>query len=77
MPLTYILVGEVMALQTLPDCGTDQFATRVANVAGFSLHAGVAAKANERATKSRCLQANQNDCVVISQDPRYPQSGYR
>jgi hypothetical protein len=36
---------KVFTLQTLPDCGNDQFASRVGNVAGFSLHAGVAAGA--------------------------------
>ena len=44
---------KVMTLQTLADCGDDQFTTRVGNIAGFSLHAGVATKAIERATKSR------------------------
>ena len=39
---------KVMTLQTLPDCGDNQFTTRVGNTAGFSLHAGVATKANER-----------------------------
>jgi len=37
-----------MTLQTLADCGDDQFTTRVGKVAGFSLHAGVAARAHER-----------------------------
>jgi len=39
---------KVMTLQTIPDCGDDPFTTRVGNVAGFSLHAGVATKTNER-----------------------------
>jgi len=39
---------KVFTLQTLPDCGDNQFAPRVGNVAGFSLHAGVAARAHER-----------------------------
>jgi len=39
---------EVMTLQTLADYGDEQFTTRVANVAGFSMHAGVATGANER-----------------------------
>ena len=38
----------VFTLQTLPDCEDDQFAPRVGNVAGFSLHAGVATRAHER-----------------------------
>lgn len=37
-----------MTLQTIPDCGDEPFITRVGNVAGFSLHAGVATQANER-----------------------------
>jgi len=44
---------KVMTLVTLPDCEDDQFTTRVGNVAGFSLHAGVATKANERAKLER------------------------
>jgi hypothetical protein len=39
---------KVFTLQTLPDCGDDPFASAVGTVAGFSLHAGVAARANER-----------------------------
>jgi hypothetical protein len=31
---------KVMTLQTLADCGDDQFTTRVGNVAGFSLPQG-------------------------------------
>ena len=44
---------KVMTLQTIPDCGDDTFTIRVANVAGFSLHAGVATNANERAKLER------------------------
>jgi hypothetical protein len=39
---------KVFTLQTLPDCGDDPFASTVGKVAGFSLHAGVAARAHER-----------------------------
>ena len=39
---------KVFTLQTLPDCGDDPLASTVGQVAGFSLHAGVAARANER-----------------------------
>ena len=39
---------KVFTLQTLPDCGDDPLAPTVGKVAGFSLHAGVAARANER-----------------------------
>ena len=40
---------KVFTLQTLPACDPeDQFSDTVGKVAGFSLHAGVAARANER-----------------------------
>jgi len=45
--------NQVFTLQTLPDCGDDPFTTRVGSVAGFSLHAGVATRANERAKLER------------------------
>ena len=44
---------KVMTLQTIPDCGDNPFTTRVGNVAGFSLHAGVSTKANERSKLER------------------------
>ena len=45
---------KVLTLQTLPDCETDNpFSSSVGEVAGFSLHAGVAAKASERAKLER------------------------
>jgi len=58
-PITYrIALGpqqgrKVMTLQTLADCEDDALTTRVGNVAGFSLHAGVATKANERVKLER------------------------
>ena len=58
--ITYrIVVGpqqgrKVITLQTLPDLETDSpFSCSVGEVAGFSLHAGVATKANERAKLER------------------------
>ena len=44
---------KVFTLPTLPDCADDAFASSVGQVAGFSLHAGVAASANERAKLER------------------------
>jgi len=45
---------KVFTLQTLPDCGSgNPFVSTVGEVAGFSLHAGVAARANERAKLER------------------------
>ena len=39
---------KVFTLQTLPNYGDDPFAATVGKAAGFSLHAAVAARANER-----------------------------
>jgi hypothetical protein len=39
---------KVFTLETLPDCDDDPLASTVGNVAGFSLHAGIAARAHER-----------------------------
>jgi hypothetical protein len=45
---------KVFTLQTLPDCGSENpCTTTVGEAAGFSLHAGVATKANERAKLER------------------------
>jgi hypothetical protein len=45
---------KVFTLQTLPDCSSDNPVEHaVGKVAGFSLHAGVAAKAHERAKLER------------------------
>jgi hypothetical protein len=44
---------KVFTLQTLPDCSDGPLAPRTGNVAGFSLHAGVTARAHERAKLER------------------------
>ena len=44
---------KVMTLQALPNCRDGPFTTRAGNVAGFSMHAGVAAQANEGAKLER------------------------
>ena len=44
---------KVFTLQTLLDCGDDPLESTVGRVAGFSLHAGVAARAHERAKLER------------------------
>ena len=45
---------KVFTLQTLPDIGSDNLSTTVVGeVSGFSLHAGVATKANERSKLER------------------------
>ena len=45
---------KVFTLQTLPDVGSDNLSTTVVGeVSGFSLHAGVATKANERSKLER------------------------
>ena len=57
---------KVFTLQTLPDLDESDypFSSSVGEVAGFSLHAGVATKANERETKSRRPQASWSACAV-------------
>ena len=40
-------------LQTLPDCSDGPLTPRTGNVAGFSLHAGVTARAHERVKLER------------------------
>ncbi len=48
------LERQVFTLQTLPDCESDSLcSSSVGETAGFSLHAGVATKANERAKLER------------------------
>jgi hypothetical protein len=44
---------KVITLQTLPDIESDNLDTNTGEVSGFSLHAGVATKANERAKLER------------------------
>jgi len=44
---------KVFTLQTLPDHGDEPLTTGVGNVAGFSLHAGVATRAHERVKLER------------------------
>ena len=44
---------KVFTLQTLPVCSDDPLTPRAGNVAGFSLHAGVTARAHERAKLER------------------------
>ena len=60
---------KVFTLQTLPGCGADEFADTVGKVCGFSLHAGVAARADERKKLERL-------CRYISR-PAVAESGYR
>ncbi len=66
---------KVFTLQTLPDCESDNpFSSSVGEVAGFSLHAGVATKANERTTKSRRPQASWEACAVTLRGWQYPRN---
>ena len=44
---------KVFTLQTLPDCSDGPLTPRTGNVAGFSLHAGVTARAHERVKLER------------------------
>jgi hypothetical protein len=56
---------KVLTLQTLDDYGDDQFTTRVGDVAGFSLHAGVATKANDRGKLERLCRYITRPAVSI------------
>ena len=69
---------KVFTLQTLPDSESDNsFSSSVGESAGFSLHAGVVTRANERATKSRRPQASWSACAGTSRGRRYPQNVYQ
>ena len=57
---------KVFTLQTLPDCGDDPFASTLGKVAGFSLHAGVAARANERDKLERLCRYIARPTVPVS-----------
>ena len=63
---------KVFTLQTLPDESDSMSSSSVAETAGSSLHAGVATKANERATKSRHPQASWDACADTLQDLQSP-----
>jgi len=66
---------KVFTLRTLPACDPeDQFGDTVGKVAGFSLHAGVAARANERQKLERLSEGGPTG---TSQDRLCPRSGYR
>ena len=57
---------KVFTLQTLPDCSDDPLAYRAGNVAGFSLHAGVTARAHERTKLERlCRYIALQGCRVL------------
>ena len=47
---------KVFALQTLPACDLDEFADTAGSVSGFSLHAGVAARSDERKKPERLCE---------------------
>ena len=73
---------KVLTLQTLPDID-EPFTTRVGSVAGFSLHAGVAARAGERDKLERlCRYIALHGCRVLrrlgtiasAQDPPCPKN---
>ena len=76
----------MFTLQTLLDCEAENtLASTVGKVAGFSLHAGVAARANERDKLERlCRYIALQGCRVLrrlgsiasEQDRRYPLNAY-
>ena len=60
---------KVFTLQTLPACEPDDYADTAGKASGFSLHAGVAARSDERKKLERL-------CRYISR-PRFRKSGFR
>jgi len=76
----------VGTLQTLPACEPDEFADTAGKVSGFSLHAGVAARAPERKKLERlCRYIALHGCRVLRRlgtiasavDRRFRKSGFR
>ena len=77
---------KVFTLQTLPACEPDDYADTAGKVSGFSLHAGVAARADERKKLERlCHYIALHGCRVLrrlgtiasAQDQRCRKSGCR
>ena len=57
---------KVFTLQTLPACEPDEFADTAGKISGFSLHAGVAARADERMKLERlCRYIALHGCRVL------------
>jgi hypothetical protein len=56
----------LQTLQTLPACESDDYADTAGKVSGFSLHAGVAARADERKKLERlCRYIALHGCRVL------------
>ena len=62
---------KVFTLQTLPDCSDDPLTPRAGNVAGFSLHAGVTARAHERAKLERLCRYIARPAPNACLDPQW------
>ena len=65
---------KVFTLQTLPACEPDDYADTADKVSGFSLHAGVAARANERKKLERLSEGGP---AVTSVGRRFRKSDFR
>jgi hypothetical protein len=55
---------KVFTLQTLPACEPDDYADSAGKVSGFSLHAGVSARADERKKLERLSDGGPADTSV-------------
>jgi hypothetical protein len=64
----------VGTLQTLPACEPDDYADTAGKVSGFSLHAGVAARSDERKKLERLSEGGP---AVTSVGQRFRKSGFR
>jgi hypothetical protein len=65
---------KVFALQTLPACEPDDYADSAGKISGFSLHAGVAVRADERKKLERLSEGGP---AVTSAVRRFRKSGFR
>mgnify|MGYP003572279438 FL=1 len=65
---------KVFTLQTLPACEPDDYADSAAKVSGFSLHAGVSARADERKKLERLSAGGPDDTSAARQ---YRKGGFR
>ena len=65
---------KVFTLQTLPACEPDDYADTAGKASGFSLHAGVAARSDERKKLERLSEGGPDDTSAVL---RFRKSGFR
>ena len=65
---------KVFTMQTLPACEPDDYADTAGKASGFSLHAGVAARSDERKKLERLSEGGPDDTSAVL---RFRKSGFR